>query len=102
MDIAIVYIRGYIIVGVEGAYFETAEISLKLYLKGGLEGGIKVGSKRYNIISFYLDASGKLRSIKPYKSWDMDASCKVSYSLDLWLFSISGSVTANFSTRLSW
>ncbi len=101
MDIAIVYLRGYIYVGVEGAYyFGPKTVTLELYLKGGLEGGIRVGSKRFNIISFYLDASGKLTSSSPYTSWRMDASCKVSYSLNLWLVSVSGSVTARFDTTL--
>lgn len=103
MDISIVYLRGYIIVGVEGAYyFGPAEISLELYLKGGLEGGIRVGGSEYNIISFHLDARGKLRSAKPYNHWNLEASCKVSYSLDLWLVSVSGSVTADFATEFGW
>jgi hypothetical protein len=61
-----------------------------------------VRGRRYNIISFYLDANGKMTAADPYDSWLVEASCKVSYSLDLWLTSIDGSVNAKFDTTLGW
>lgn len=101
VNVSIVYLRGYLYAGADGSYwFDTGTISLELYLKGGLEGGIKVGGKRYNIISFYLDARGKVSSSDPYDSWLLECSCRVSYSLDLWICSVEGSVTASFNTRI--
>jgi len=73
---------------------------LELYLKGGIEGGIVVDDRRFNIISFYLDARGSLEAQSPFDSWWLAASCKVSYSLDLWLFEVEGSVNASFDTRI--
>lgn len=101
ITVSIVYLRGYLYAGVDGSYyFEDATINLELYLKGGLEGGIKVKGKRFNIISFYLDARGSVSSSSPYTSWMLRCSCEVSYSLDLWLFSVEGSVSASFDTTL--
>jgi len=56
-----------------------------------------VGGDHYNIISFYLDARGKLTA-HPNDDWELSCSCTVSYSLDLWLFSVEGSVSASFDT----
>lgn len=101
VNVSIVYLRGYLYAGADGAfYFLDNTFSLELYLKGGIEGGIKVGSKRFNIIGFYLDARGKLVSSSPYKKWDLSCSCKVSYSLDLWVCSVEGTVTAKFDQTL--
>lgn len=43
---------------------------------------------------------GEMYSSAPYMSWKLEASCKVSYSLDLWLHSFDGSVSAKFDTSL--
>lgn len=103
LDIAIVYIHGYLYAGADGAYyFADNSFTLELYLKGGIEGGIRVGKKRFNIIGFYLDARGKLSSAYPFNAWSLACSCSVSYSLDLWLFEIEGSVTASFDTSIDW
>ena len=103
MEIAIVYLRGYLYAGADGAYyFADNSFTLELYLKGGIEGGIKVGKKRFNIISFYLDARGMLGSAYPFDSWSLACSCTVSYSLDLWLFEVEGSVNASFDTSINW
>jgi PKD repeat protein len=103
IEIAIVYLRGYLYAGADGAYyFADNSFTLELYLKGGIEGGIKVGKKRFNIISFYLDARGKIGSAYPFDSWSLACSCTVSYSLDLWLFEVEGSVNASFDTSIKW
>jgi hypothetical protein len=114
IDVSIVYLRGFIYAGADGGYYaqydqdgdgeyDGPKFILTLYLKGGLEGGIKVGGKRYNIISFYLDARGTIESM-PAKNkpdeWKLTCSAKVSYSLNLFLFSVSGSVSAKFDTTL--
>ncbi len=102
VNVAIVYLRGYLYAGADGGYyFEGADrLTLELYLKGGVQGGIKVKGKRFNIIGFYLDARGNLESTSPFDSWMLGASCKVSYSLDLWLFEVEGSVNAKFDTKI--
>jgi len=102
VQVAIVYLKGYLYAGADGAYyFDSDKIALELYLKGGINGGIKVAGKRYNIIGFYLDARGKLEAVPPYDAWDLRASCRVSYSLDLWLTEIEGSVNASFDTTIA-
>jgi len=102
VSVSIVYLRGYLYAGADGGYyFEGADrLTLELYLKGGIEGGIVVDDRRFNIISFYLDARGSLEAQSPFDSWWLAASCKVSYSLDLWLFEVEGSVNASFDTRI--
>jgi len=98
----IVYLRGYLYVGADGTYYfdgpQGGKFILELYLKGGIEGGIIVAGDKYNIISFYLDARGRLESMPPSDDWKLYCSCTVSYSLDLWLFSVEGSVSASFDT----
>lgn len=104
INIAIVYLRGYIYAGADGAYYfdgpDADRIALELYLKGGINGGIRAAGKRFDIISFYLDARGNLAAASPYTAWDLECSCKVSYSLDLWLVSVEGSVNARFDTTI--
>jgi PKD repeat protein len=104
INIAIVYLRGYIYAGADGAYYfdgpDADRIALELYLKGGINGGIRAAGKRFDIISFYLDARGNLAAASPYTAWDLGCSCKVSYSLDLWLVSVEGSVNARFDTTI--
>jgi PKD repeat protein len=103
VEVFIVYLRGYLYAGADGAYyFADNAFTLELYLKGGIEGGIKVGSKKFNIISFYLDARGKIGSAYPFDCWSLACSCTVSYSLDLWLFEVEGSVNASFDTSIDW
>ena len=104
VDISIVYLRAYLYAGADGAYYfggsDADKIILELYLKGGVDGGIRALGRRYNIISFYLDANGKMTAKSPYDSWLLEASCKVSYSLDVWVHSFDGTVTARFDKRL--
>jgi PKD repeat protein len=100
VNVSIVYIRGYVYAGAGATYrFDAKELDLELWLRGGIQGGIKVKGKRFNIISFHLDAKGNLISSPPFDSWLLKASCKVSYSLDLWLTSYEGTVTAKFDKR---
>ncbi len=104
VDISIVYLRAFLYAGIDGTYAfggeDADKIILELYLKGGIEGGIRALGRRYNIISFYLDANGKMTASYPYTYWLIEASCKVSYSLDVWVHSFEGSVTAKFDTRV--
>ncbi|NLZ55789.1 MAG: hypothetical protein GX900_03900, partial [Clostridiaceae bacterium] len=103
VEIAIVYLKGYVYAGIDGAYHfgELGKgIELEIYLKGGLEGGIIALGKRYNIISFMLDARCKLESLPPQNKWKVSGSVKVSYSLNLFLFSVSGSVRVGFNKTL--
>jgi hypothetical protein len=104
VDVHIVYLRGYLYAGADGAYYfggpDAGRIALELYLKGGINGGIRAAGKRFDIIGFYLDARGSLTATAPYTSWDLACSCKVSYSLDLWLVSVEGSVNARFDTKI--
>jgi hypothetical protein len=104
IEVAIVYLHGYIYAGADGAYYwggpDGSRITLDLYLKGGIEGGIVAFDKRYDIISFYLDAHGTLASGSGFKSWELGCSCTVGYSLDLWLVEVEGSVNASFNTTI--
>ena len=104
LEISIVYLHGYIYAGADGAYYwggpHGNRIVLDLYLKGGINGGIRAFGKRYDIISFYLDAHGTLASGNNFKSWELGCRCTVGYSLDLWLTEIEGSVTASFDTTI--
>jgi hypothetical protein len=103
VEIFIVYMRGYLYAGADGGYYFGGaggdRFVLELYLKGGIEGGIIVAGDRYNIIGFYLDARGRLES-RANDAWLLYCSCEVSYSLDLWLFSVEGSVSASFDTTV--
>lgn len=109
LEISIVYLKGFLYAGADGGYYANIDVNndgipdgdkfiLTLYLKGGLEGGIKVGGKKYNIISFFLDAVGTIQSLPPKNEWQVSCSAKVSYNLNLYLFSVSGSVSASFDT----
>ena len=106
IKVAIVYLHGYIYTGADGAYYwngpDGNRISLDLYLKGGINGGIRAFGKRYNIINFYLDARGTLVSGGDFNSWEIGCRCTVGYSLDLWLAEIEGSVSASFDTTIAW
>jgi len=104
IDIAIVYLHGYIYAGADGAYYwgdpDGSRILLDLYLKGGINGGIRAFGEEFDIISFYLDAHGTLASGAGFRTWELGCSCTVSYSLDLWLAEIEGSVNASFDTTI--
>ena len=103
LEIAIVYLHGYVYAGADGAYYwggsDGSRITLDIYLKGGISGGIRASGKEFNIISFYLDAHGTLASGGGFDSWEIGCSCTVSYSLDLWLVEIEGSVSASLILR---
>ncbi len=104
MNIAIVYIRGYLYAGADGMYYWTPEgssIRLTLYLRGGIEGGVKVAGKRFKVIGFYLDAQGTLASRYPgYDKWDLACTASISYCVDVFLYECEGSVTADFATTI--
>jgi hypothetical protein len=100
--VAIVYLEGYLYAGADGSiHFSTSGapdgFSLTLYLKGGIKGGIYVG-KPFNIINLYLDARGTLARGPSDPKWNLSASATVGYSLNLFLFKVSGSVNASFDT----
>lgn len=111
INVFIVYLRGYIYAGADGGYYaqydengdnvpDGPKFILVLYLKGGLEGGIKVAGRRFNIIHMSLDAKGSLETIPPDNDWKLACSVKVSYSHRVFLFKISGSVNVKFDTTL--
>ena len=92
VTIAIVYFRAYLSVGAEGEMnFNEGTFYFAAYIKGGLEGGIKVGGKRYEIISLHLDALGELE--KTQTDWRLEAKVRVRYHLNLFLFDVGGTVT---------
>ena len=101
MNIAIVYIRGYLYSGADGMYYWTPEgssIRLTLYLRGGIEGGVKVGGKRFKVIGFYLDAQAPASR---YPDMTMGSCVPATvYCVDVYLFECEGSVTANFATTI--
>ena len=59
---------------------------------GGVEGGIKVGGKRYSIIHFWMNANGEIVGA-PEQPWQLNAAVGIHYSIDLWIDEIEGSVT---------
>ncbi|MBN2559208.1 MAG: hypothetical protein JXB33_10690 [Clostridia bacterium] len=92
VTIAIVYFRAYLKIGGEGEYdFNEDHLLLSAYIQGGLEGGIKVGGKRYEIISLHLNAQGELE--KKDNDWRLEAQVKIRYHLSLVFFDVGGSVT---------
>ena len=97
-DIGIVYIGGYIEGEASGEYHfkgaSAGSFDLDVYITGGIKGGIRFRG-RHDIISLYVNAQGSL-SKRSEGNWRLKGSCKVGYSLDLFLGSISGSVTADF------
>ena len=102
IKVAIVYLSGYLYAGADGAmYFNPMPngFELTLYLKGGIKGGIDVG-KKFDIIKLYLDARGTISMIPPSTAWELKCSAKVGYSLNLFLFSYNGEVSASFNTSI--
>ncbi len=111
VSVEIVYLKGYLYAGADGGYYANYQnedgkflgpkFILTLYLKGGVEGGIKVFGECFDIIHLYLDARGTIETIPPPKdAWQLTCSAKVSYSLNLFLFDVSGSVSASFDMTL--
>jgi len=90
ITVAIVYFRGYVIAGGEGEYyFDSGTIILKVYIEGGIEGGIKVAGHKYNIISLMLGADGTLTRYE--SKWNLDGNVNIHYHLDLFLLEVGGS-----------
>ncbi len=104
LDIKIVFISAHLYAEAEGAYHfggsEKDRIELELFLKGGIKGGIWAMGSRHYIISMQLDAQGRMESEDPYNSWYVAAKCNVSYSLNIWIHTFEGTVSADFSTTL--
>ncbi len=106
VKVAIVYLSGYLYAGADGGYYwggtdKGNGFYLTIYLKGGIKGGIMLGEARWDIIKLMLDARGTISSLPPSKDWNLHCSAKVSYCLDLFLFSIDGSVEASFDTTIA-
>lgn len=94
--IGIVYVRGYLYAGGEGEYiFDEGYFRLHVFIEGGVEGGVKVKGKRFQVINLMLRADGTL--VKS-DSWTLDAQARIRYCVDLWLTDISGSVGWHIST----
>ena len=90
VTLGIVFIRAYLAIGGEGYYnFDQESLYLHVYLRGGVEGGVKVGGKRFRVISLMLEAEGTLQKTH---NWKLDASARIRYHVDLWLMDIGGSV----------
>jgi hypothetical protein len=91
-NISIVYVRAWLHAGAEGLYeFDSKRFVLDVWLEGGVEGGIKVKGKRYNIIHVMLGANGQIIG-QAGQDWQLSANAHIYYSLDLWLTEIDGSV----------
>jgi hypothetical protein len=101
VNLGIVYLKGYVEGGASGEYHfagvDKGTFLLEIYLRGGIKGGVNALGKKFDIISFYLNAEGALYK-KSSGPWNLKAACEVGYSLDLFLFSAHGSVHANFNT----
>ncbi|HAL74504.1 MAG TPA: hypothetical protein DCM45_05350 [Clostridiales bacterium] len=91
-NISIVYVRAYLHAGAEGLYeFDTKRFVLDVWVEGGVEGGIKVKGKRYNIIHVMMGANGQIIG-QVGQNWQLSANARIYYSLDLWITEIDGSV----------
>jgi len=91
-NISIVYVRAYLHAGAEGLYeFDTKRFVLDVWVEGGVEGGIKVKGKRYNIIHVMMGANGQIIG-QMGQDWQLSANARIYYSLDLWITEIDGSV----------
>ena len=96
VSISIVYFRAYLFAGGEGEYyFDSGNFVLRVFIEGGLEGGIKVKGKKYKIIHMMVGADGTLTRYSG--NWNLDANVRVHYHLDLFLFSVGGSVNWHVS-----
>ena len=89
-----VYLHAYLYAFAEGQYlFDQKELTLEVWLNGGLDGGISAFGKHYSIIHLQVDAYGKLTN--GGGDWHLTGRVNVYYSLDLWLDEIEGSVDWN-------
>lgn len=96
ITLGIVFLRAYLAVGGEGYYnFDSESLYLHVYLRGGVEGGVKAMGKRFRVINLMLEADGTLQKSS---NWRLDASARIYYHVDLWLTDIGGSVGWNVST----
>ena len=101
VNLGIVFLGGFIEGGIEGEYHfagdHKGDLTLELWLKGGIKGGIWFFGRR-NIINFYLGAEGRLTRTASSNKWNLYASCEVGYSVSLFIASIHGSVHCSFDT----
>ena len=95
-DIGIVYVRAFLTAGGEGIYTDN-NLWLSVYLRGGVEGGVRALGKNFKVISLMLEANGDLKKSSSGK-WSLDANARISYHVDLWLDDISGSVNWHINT----
>lgn len=96
VTLGIVFLRAYLAVGGEGYYnFDSGSLYLHVFLRGGVEGGVKAMGKRFRVINLMLEADGTLQKSS---SWKLDASARIYYHVDLWLTDIGGSVGWGIST----
>lgn len=95
-DIGIVYVRAFLMAGGEGIYINN-NLWLSVYLRGGVEGGVRALGKNFKVISLMLEANGDLKKSSSGK-WSLDANTRISYHVDLWLDDISGSVNWHVHT----
>lgn len=90
ITLGIVFLRAYLAVGGEGYYnFDSGALYLHVFLRGGVEGGVKALGKRFRVISLMLEAEGTLQKTS---NWKLDASARIYYHVDLWLTDIGGSI----------
>ena len=95
-DIGIVYVRAFLMAGGEGMYTAN-NLWLSVYLRGGVEGGVRAMGKNFKVISLMLEANGDLKK-GTGGDWSLDANARISYHVDLWLDDISGSVNWHIHT----
>ena len=100
-DIGIVYLKGFLGAGAGGEYHfagdDKGHLEIYIYVEGGIKGGIWFFGKR-DIISLYANAKGTLTKYSD-GPWRLSASARVEYSISLFVGSISGHVSADFSTK---
>jgi len=103
VNVAIVYVDVSAYIGGEGMItFKPAAVSLEVALGGKIVGGIWFFGK-HDIIRLQLDAMGKMTAqILPKPAWRLQASCRVSYSINLGLLgSCSGTETVSLDKTIS-
>jgi fibronectin type 3 domain-containing protein len=102
ITLGIVYLKAYVSATGELILVvaDDVDFTMTIRIQGGAEGGIKVKSKKYKIISLGLDLLGTLSDANKEDEWVVNGKASVSYSIDLWLFDISGSVPWDMSYKL--
>lgn len=84
------YMQAFLEAGGEGIYDENI-LWLRMYLRGGVEEGVRVLDRDYQIISLMMESKGDL--IKGLTGdWSLNANTRIGYHVDLWPDDISGSV----------